>query len=397
MKIVSINPVLLSAPYAGSANLECRFHLPSGYRTCGLVELALDNGSTGLGEAYLAVFAPHVFEEIVRLAARHLVGQEADPSGCYNRLCRICDYWSLQGAARHATSAIMSALLDAVSKSHNIPAWRYLSESAEVSDSIQLYGSGGDSDSPDSMTEELGFLGGLGIDLFKIRARKTEVAKARWVLQSATTSGIRVGIDMAQNLARPSQSLEDVIHFIREVQAPGIPPIAFLEETFGPDKLADFSRLRVETDIVVAGGEIVTTAEELLIRMEADYYDWVQPDATVMGGPFEVMRVFEAGKRLGVCVVVHCWGGGVCQMANYHAAFAGGANLAEFPMPAFPLREALLVDPLVIKEGRLERPDAPGLGVILTPEIKAQFPFRENAIYNCIPSQYQLPPDDLWR
>lgn len=364
MKIVSINPVLLSAPYAGPGNLERRFHLPSGYRICGLVEMQLDDGSSGVGEAYLPVFAPHVFKEIVRLAASHMVGQEADPAGCYNRLCRVCDYWSFQGAACHATSAIMSALLDSVGKSYNLPAWRLLAESDDVPDFISLYGSGGDSDGPTAMAEEIAYLQELGIDLFKIRARRTEAAKARWVLKEAGKYGIRFGIEMAQNLARPSQSLADTLTFIRVVQKSGVPPIAFLEETFGHDNLADFPCLRTETDIAVAGGENFTTAEELLIRMEAGYYDWVQPDATVMGGPFEVMRVFAAGKRLDVKVVVHCWGGGVCQMSNYHGAFAGGADLAELPMPAFPLRDAMMMEPLAIKDGRLARAEAPGLGVI---------------------------------
>src|SRR5262245_30785084 len=53
--ITNIRPVLLSAPYAWPDNLEVQRHLPTGYRTIGLVEVTLDDGTTGLGEGYLAV------------------------------------------------------------------------------------------------------------------------------------------------------------------------------------------------------------------------------------------------------------------------------------------------------------------------------------------------------
>ena len=45
MKIKQIRPVLLSAPYAKiNENLEVDFHLCSGYRTVGMVEITLENG-----------------------------------------------------------------------------------------------------------------------------------------------------------------------------------------------------------------------------------------------------------------------------------------------------------------------------------------------------------------
>src|SRR5476651_298255 len=116
-KIVGIRPILLSAPYAHEGNLEVRWHLPSGYRTCGLVEVTLDDGTVGLGEGYLAVFAPQVFVEIVNLIAPHLLGREAgEIQRRYRDMCQVTDYWSLQGAARHVISALEMALVDAKAK-----------------------------------------------------------------------------------------------------------------------------------------------------------------------------------------------------------------------------------------------------------------------------------------
>ena len=62
-------------------------------------------------------------------------------------------------------------------------------------------------------------------------------------------------------------------------------------------------------------------------------------------------------------------------------AFAEGGRLLEYPMPEFPLRRDMLVDPLAIENGKLKAPLAPGLGVLLTQEIEAKYAFREEVVY----------------
>jgi len=141
----------------------------------------------------------------------------------------------------------------------------------------------------------------------------------------------------------------------------------------------------------------VTTAAELCRRVRQGYYDYAQPDATVLGGIRETLAVFAACREAQCQAVVHCWGGAVGMMANYHAAFAGGAMLAEWPMPAFALREALMVHPLGFVNGKVTRPNNPGLGVQLTPEVERRFAFRADAVYRCLVPAPNLPPDEAWK
>ncbi|WP_143203569.1 enolase C-terminal domain-like protein [Streptomyces sp. CB01580] len=112
----------------------------------------------------------------------------------------------------------------------------------------------------------------------------------------------------------------------------------FLEEPLGPARAHEYPALRRAAGCPVAGGETVTTARELLERVAAGYYDMVQPDATVVGGPRQTLAVFAGALEHGVDPVVHCWGSAVCQAANHHAACAGGGRPAEWPMPSYPLR-----------------------------------------------------------
>src|SRR5262249_33506023 len=102
-------------------------------------------------------------------------------------------------------------------------------------------------------------------------------------------------------------------------------------------------------------------------------------------------------KQCDTGVVVHAWGGAAAIMASYHAAFAGGGNLVEFPMLAFPLGAEMIGDQGRIEGGRLMRPTAPGLGLTLTSEMEARYPFDESAVCSCVLHDWGPPPDDYWK
>lgn len=395
-RITQVRPVLLSAPYADpQTNGEVLHHLRSGYRTCGLVEITLEDGTKGLGEGYLAVFAPRLFVDLIELLAPVAIGRDiADYDSIYRDMLLTTGYWSLQGAAQHAVSAMEIALCDCRARVAGIPVYKLFSDAEAYP--LKLYASGGDSIHPEAMAKEFEQIAALGIDTFKIRARKTDVHKARWCLEKGLKTDIRIAIDMTQNLAIPSQSVTDVLEFLQAVGHED--RIAFVEEAFGPDSVEDFPILRQQVAVSVAGGEIVTTYRELASRIRSGYYDIVQPDATVMGGIQPAVDVFQDAQAHHCKVYVHCWGGPVGMLANYHAAIAGGGEVAEWPMPAYPLRDALLeAGGWDIQDGYLHLSSTAGLGARLTPEIEQAYPFRDDAIYHCLVTQSRKPPDSVWQ
>ena len=391
-KIIRVRPVLLSAPYSEPAtSAEVILHLPGGHRTIGLVEVTLDNGIVGLGEGYLAVFAPHVFRTIVELVAPALTGR--DPQD-FDRVMRdltlSTGYWSWQGAAQHVVGACEIALQDCRAQLAGVSVARLLGAPADRT--LKLYASGGDSVSPEAMTREIAKVAALGIDVLKIRARNHEVAKTAWCQRHATPLGIAIAVDMTQNLAIPSQSVADILAYLQAVITAGGKLPYFLEEALGPEEIDTYRTLRASVpECQIAGGEIVTTAAELSHRIERGCYAIAQPDATVIGGLAATLAVFATARRCQTEVFVHCWGGPVGMMANYHAALAGAGRVAEWPLPAFELRHALVAQPWNIAQGRLTLPDIPGLGVRLTPEIECEFRFREDAVYRCLTDPSKLP------
>ena len=396
-KIANIRCVLLSSPYADADDPEIKECFPNGpKRTIGMVEVTLDNGVTGLGEGYLAVFAPKVFESIVELCTPQVLHKDGfDISARVRDLRSLCDYWSLQGAARHVIAAFEIALWDAKGKSLGKPVYDLLSAGSKA-DSIQIYGSGGCCDRKEQFIRELDLLDSLGITKYKMRAVKGDILRTAWVLEEAARRGIEVGVDMCQNLADPPQAVEDVIKYVDSVHKLTDHRMIFVEEAIGPDAPEGFKELRSRIDVPVCGGEIITTPKEMIERLNGDVYDFVQPDASVMGGISAVMDVFDAAKRKGTEVVVHAWGGAAAIMASYHAAFAAGGNLVEFPMLDFPLGREMMGNQATIIDGKLIRPTAPGLGLELTAEMEARYPFDETAVYSCALLDYGPPPDSYW-
>lgn len=395
-RIVNIRCVLLSSPYADADDPEIKECFPNGpKRTIGMVEVTLEDGTTGLGEGYLAVFAPLVFKSIVDLCTPQVMFKNGfDIARRVQDLRSLCDYWSLQGAARHVIAAFEIALQDAKGKSLGQPVYDLLG--GAKSDQIAIYGSGGCCDAKEQFQRELGELNTLGIKSYKIRSIKTDILRTVWVLEEAAKHGISVGVDMCQNLADPPQAVDDVVSFVEAVHALTNHRMIFVEEALGPDCPDEFRNLRGRIDVAVCGGEIITTPKEMIERINADVYDFVQPDASVMGGISAVMDVFEAAKSKGTDVVVHAWGGAAAIMASYHAAFAAGGKLVEYPMLAFPLGAEMIGDQSKIINGELLRPTAPGLGVTLTKEMEARYPFDETAVYSCALIDFGPPPDIYW-
>jgi L-alanine-DL-glutamate epimerase-like enolase superfamily enzyme len=382
-RIVAVKAVLLSGAYASADSGEAQghFQMPA-YKTTGLVEIRLEDGTVGLGEGYLAVFAPRVFEALVDLLGRELLGRDgADIRARVRDLEVASSYWSRDGAARHAVSAFEIALLDARGKQLGVPAYQLLGGARH--DRIPLYASGGDATNLEALAAELDRVADLGIDVWKIRSRANEIDRTVSALRLAGEKGIRVGVDASQNLEDPAQGPTEVVEFVSRVHELSGERILFLEETLGVHDLAGFRLLRQKLDVLICGGETTTSPGDMIEIIEAGCFDFVQPDATVIGGMWGVLEVASYARRRGCGVAVHTWGGAASIMANYHAGFAAGCRWLEYPMLAYPLRDEMLAEPLRISDGKLLPPTLPGIGVRMTDSILERHPFREDAVYQC--------------
>ena len=169
--------------------------------------------------------------------------------------------------------------------------------------------------------------------------------------------------------------------------------LVFFEEPLHYNDIDGYSQLCRETTVPVAGGECLTTLQEFAQYAKADALDVAQPDASYIGMvPFvETAQLFAARNRR---VATHAWSSGAGVMENIHAAFASpNVAILEIPPLAGPLHTEIYGDGYRFEDGYILPPQAPGLGVRLTDEVKARFPFVPNSgEWNVVPGGKGIPP-----
>ena len=73
----------------------------------------------------------------------------------------------------------------------------------------------------------------------------------------------------------------------------------------------------------------------------------------------------------------HAWKSGIVKAASLHMnAILPGERLQEYCVAGTPINEALTIQRHPLKDGYVDVPTAPGLGVDLDPEIVAHFTVR---------------------
>lgn len=153
----------------------------------------------------------------------------------------------------------------------------------------------------------------------------------------------------------------------------------FFEEPLPPDDHAGYERLSRHLPIRLAAGESDFTAGDSADLVAGHVLGLVQPDVARSGGVTETWRIAEHAAQHGVAYAPHVgWSGGICAAASLHLAAAAEAFLT-FECMVFdnPLRQALttpvLGDVGGLRDGMLDVPTAPGLGVTLAPGALERF------------------------
>lgn len=370
MKITSVKPILLSAPYGTPQDVELRRFYPKGLRSAAFVLVETDDGITGLGECYAGVFVPELVVELVRIIGEKLVGQNAsDVVQLQAMMTRFTSYWGYTGFAKNVISAIEIALWDAKGKRLNVPVYELLG-GARVNE-IELYASGGLGKSLDDLAEELKGYVAAGFKAVKIRDRDFELAPVKRS-REAVGLDVKLIVDTNQSFMPRSAKYAEALRYARRLVDYDV---YFFEEPLAVDDLAGYSRLVRDAPLPISGGETLNSAAFFRQHVDARAFDIIQPDATVIGGIAECYEALSYAENNGIEGVCHAFGAAVCQAANVHAAFAAGSRLIEWATPPNPLRTRLLSAPWKITDGKLQRPTAPGLGVELTEDAMREFAF----------------------
>jgi L-alanine-DL-glutamate epimerase-like enolase superfamily enzyme len=360
MKITDVRIVIVRVPIERPTAIATR---QLGAREYILVWIDTDAGHTGIGYTYAGTVGGQAVYDLVREALRPLLmGQ--DPQLIERHWAAMYQEVLLagrRGAALRAISAVDIALWDVLGKIANLPLYRLLGGCA---DEVPAYASGGyyrPGDPLDNIREEMHAYRAMGFTDYKIKVGgapfAVDVARVQAARESIGPSG-RLALDANNAWRWPYDS----IRFARAVEQYDI---WWLEEPLSPEDVAGHAEIARRLEMPVATGEIHATRWDFRALIEQQAADIIQPDAGVLGGISEWLKIAHTAASFNLPVAPH-W------HANVHVHLVAAVHNA-ITVEFFVLEQDIynferLVTPetrLQPVDGRLRLPSGPGLGLAL--------------------------------
>jgi len=376
MKIRSIDTYVLRTPLGQKRFFSSQAAFPE--RNSFLVKITTEDGIDGWGEGGQYGPPEPPLACIEKVLAPRLIGREADqPVRIFEDLYSFCRDFGQKGTYIEALSAIDIALWDIWGKSLGKPIHALLGGAFRTS--IPAYGTGcyypDHYQDTDRMLRELadeakGYRD-AGMTAIKMKLGLLPIdLDAERIAVVREAIGPRIGLMVDANHAYNAAS---AIRIGRSMEKHNV---LWFEEPVPPEDRQGYRRVRDAIDVPIAGGECEYTRFGFRDLMLGQCIDIAQPDLCCAGGFTEWIKILALTGSFGVLTVPHVWGSGIAVAAALQAIAvapqvpftAAGVPLQNEPMIEFdrthnPLRDDLLVERFVLRDGTIDVPTGSGLGV----------------------------------
>ncbi len=260
-----------------------------------------------------------------------------------------------RGVSTRVISGIDLALWDIKGKVANLPLWKMLGGFQEKVDTYIAGGYYEEGKGLDELAAEMEANVSLGARAVKIKVGAVpineDVERVR-ICREAIGPNVRLMVD-ANNAYRHYQAIE----FARKTEKYDL---FWFEEPVEPDDYAGQREITRATSIPVAAGENEYTRYGFRDMIERRVVDILQPDALILGGVTEFMKVAALAQAHDMDVAPHG-----AQEAHIHlvAAIPNGLILEYYRDTVNPMHGKVWKHELRIEDGYVYAPDRPGLGL----------------------------------
>jgi D-galactarolactone cycloisomerase len=341
-------------------------------RAATIVEIVTDDGMSGWGEALCqGLQPPQIAASAIMSAFRPLlIGEDAArPEVLWHRMYNRSRDFGMQGAVIGAISAIDIALWDLLGKSLQRPVHALLGgafrtrvqpyatgfyrlegrgEASRLAEEAQRHYAHGFR----AMKVKLGF--GVDDDIPVMQAIGSALGDAPVTLMIDTNHAY--GVADAIRLGRALEGFA----------------LRWYEEPVVQEDLAGYREVRRAVGCPIAGGENAFTLFGFRDLVASRGVDIVQPDIAAAGGFTACRHIAAIAHANGVAVNPHVWGSAIGQAASLHLIAAlpdahpslhAKQPIFEYDQSAHPFRRELIRAPIEQRDGWVEVPMGPGLGI----------------------------------
>lgn len=375
MVITKVEPILLSYEYKPDEQWGWSGGSVKVWHAA-LVRVWTDAGIYGLGEMGTGHYIPEAAKAVCEFLSKTLIGKDPfEIEVLQSVMYKLGANWGRRGIAMGVISGIENALWDLKGKALGVPVHSLLG--GKYRKTIKAYASGGMEQPLDSLVKEVAGYLERGFKAVKIRGgydKKRDVLKIK-TLRETLGYEFDLALDCGQGYVPQAWSAKEAIGVVKALEEY---QLMFVEEPCKTDELDVYRKVHEASGTVpIAGGENGCSIYEFKQLIDNNCLDIIQPDVTHAGGICEVKKAAEYAALQGITVAPHVFRTGASFAAHLHLLSAiPNALICEYQQIANPLREELLNAPLKMVDGELVIPDEPGLGIHLTDEIIAKYPYR---------------------
>lgn len=334
-------------------------------RQTGIVFVELANGTIGVGEAW---GPPKVSAAYLDLIRDYFIGVDVFTFEHAVDLVLSRHYhFGIQNQMMAAISGIDVAARDAAARTLDVPLHALIG-GARLNE-VPIYASGGYITANPEADFEAQMADAAERDFERVKIKigmspasdEWRVAKAREILGDE----VELLVD-----ANSNYTLDVALHSMRRIERYRI---GWFEEPLAPLDFDGYAELSRRAPIPVATGEALYTAHDFKRLTDLRGAHILQPDLSLCGGLGQGRRIADIARHGHLRLSPHVWGSAVglaaaCHFvaasSNYpHAGHTPEPTLVEYDVGENPLRDALLTTPIALKDGKLQLPRGPGLGI----------------------------------
>ncbi len=284
---------------------------------------------------------------------------------------------------RGAWAGVDTALWDIIAKAKGVPLCRLLAIDTEPQMRVRVYASGGEF----TWRKDSRFAGPE--DLIREAVRHKQNGYTAFKFRMGGGFG-KLGVtikDFVPYLHRMREAVGPEFDLIQEANTrwsvgqcleicPVLEELKFLwfEEPTRRN-IEDYLKIKqVLRTVKISGGEGRANRGELMEWVDRGAYDIIQPGCDDAGvtETWHMARMAHTRSKL---FCPHNWQDGLVTIANAHVmAAAPNGFLLETNMTPNPLKEGLFKEKLAVRDGHLDIPDKPGLGVELREGLAEKYP-----------------------
>ena len=264
-----------------------------------------------------------------------------------------------RGTSICAMSGIDLALWDILGKSLNAPVWRLLG--GRKAERMPVYASGGWADAKGIGEQLLGYVNKGGVRAVKMRVGIIDGTVARSVERvKAARAALGPDIGLACD-AHGTWSVTEAKQFCRKVEDLDL---MWFEEPVTADDKRGYAEVRRSSSVPISAGESEFNRFDFKELAELGAADIFQPDLAICGGISEAIKIAAIASAYNLRLAPHLWTGALAFAAGMHVTAATSCGfILEYSFGANPLLQELSKEGFPVKDGMLEIPDRPGLGV----------------------------------